>query len=321
MILSDKVYGKFEIDEPVILELLKSPALKRLKNISQYEIPDKYNHHKNFSRYEHSLGVMLLLGKVGATLEEQIAGLLHDVSHFAFSHITDWVFKGANDNSENLHDTLHHRFLENSDIPTILKKYRYSLTRLTNEHNFSLLEKDTPELCADRVDYALREMVYWYNKNLAKRVVDKLINFNGQLVFLDKTSALEFAKAFLELQRKHWGGKQSIRRYSIFSNVLKFALESKIITKGDLYYKDETYVLKKIENTKNIPVKSLLRILKSKSLAGNIPGKRTKVIKKFRYVDPLFLQNRELKRLSVVDKNFRRLIRTCREINEQGVVI
>lgn len=65
--------------------------MQRLKGISQFRIPDKYYFKDNYSRFEHSIGVMVLLGKLGASQEEQIAGLLHDVSHKAFSHVYDWV--------------------------------------------------------------------------------------------------------------------------------------------------------------------------------------------------------------------------------------
>jgi HD superfamily phosphohydrolase len=34
---------------------------------------------------------MLLVRRLGASLEEQIAALLHDVSHTAFSHVIDSV--------------------------------------------------------------------------------------------------------------------------------------------------------------------------------------------------------------------------------------
>jgi len=42
MKIKDVIYGKFEIKEPVLLELLKSKPLQRLKKIDQYGIPPKF---------------------------------------------------------------------------------------------------------------------------------------------------------------------------------------------------------------------------------------------------------------------------------------
>lgn len=57
MKINDLVYGNTIIQEPVLLELIKSPALLRLQHISQYGLPDDYYHLKGYSRYEHSVGV------------------------------------------------------------------------------------------------------------------------------------------------------------------------------------------------------------------------------------------------------------------------
>ena len=321
MVLNDKVYGKFVIDEPVILELLKSRALQRLKNISQYGVPDKYYHHKNFSRYEHSVGVMLLLGKVGATLEEQIAGLLHDVSHFAFSHVVDWVLKEANNNSESLHDELRHKFLKNSDIPRILKKHGFLLERISSEANFSLLEQDAPELCADRVDYSLREMVDWYNPDIVKKCLPLLVNFNGKLVFTNSRAAFLFARGYMDLQTKHWGEYQAVVRYLLFSKVVRICIKEKILTKKDLY-KDEKYALEKIESCNNPVVSELLKTLLGNADGHKFPSQGQKIIvKKFRWVDPCFLDKGQLVRLSKADTKYKKLLEKHKKINQQGVPV
>lgn len=84
MTVFDKIYGREDIKEPVLQELLKTEPVLRLKGISQFGMPNRYYPFKGFSRYEHSVGVMLLLGRLGASVEEQVAGLLHDVSHLRF---------------------------------------------------------------------------------------------------------------------------------------------------------------------------------------------------------------------------------------------
>ena len=88
----DQVYGENEINEPVILEIIASPEMQRLKGVDQAGYFEPYFPGVQHTRFEHSMGVYLLLKKYGAPLEEQIAGLIHDISHPAFSHAGDYYF-------------------------------------------------------------------------------------------------------------------------------------------------------------------------------------------------------------------------------------
>ncbi len=200
MKIEDKIYGIAEIKEPVLLELLESPSILRLKNISQLGVPDKYYCRKNFSRHEHSIGVMILLKKLGATLEEQITGLLHDVSVLTFSHVTDWVFGDGKGGVEDYHDKLHKAFIRATEIPGILEKHNFNPERIFNVNKFTLLEKSIPDLCADRIDYSLREFKYWLNPGIVDSCVGGLVNYNGEIVFSNQETAFSFASNFLELQ-------------------------------------------------------------------------------------------------------------------------
>lgn len=91
MIISDVLYGEFEVDV-VLEELILSKPMQRLKGIHQAGASYLMNEKWNVTRFDHSVGVMLLVKKLGGSVEEQIAGLLHDVSHTAFSHVIDYVF-------------------------------------------------------------------------------------------------------------------------------------------------------------------------------------------------------------------------------------
>ncbi len=84
MHLIDRVYGKVTIDDPNVVALISTPTFERLKGIKQagpsaYAFP-----FKQVTRWEHSLGVYHLLRRLGADRREQVAGLLHDISHTAF---------------------------------------------------------------------------------------------------------------------------------------------------------------------------------------------------------------------------------------------
>lgn len=316
----DKIYGKVKINEPILIELLQSPSILRLKDISQYGIPDKYYHHENYSRYEHSVGVMFLLRKLGATLEEQVAGLLHDVSVLTFSHVADWVFSRGAEGFEDFHDSVHGDFVKQTEIPKILESFHFSVERILNEENFPLLEKKIPDLRADRVDYALREFKYWLNPKIVNNCLNALANFNGEIVFVSRKAAFKFATNFLELQSQHWGGYEATARYHLFSQALQIALKERIIIRED-FSKKEVVVLRKIEKTQNKEVREILTILRKKEIKNFKCRLGRKVIKKFRWVDPKVVVNGELVKLSEIQTRFQKLVHKHREINRQGLIV
>jgi len=66
----DRIYGTTEINEPVILDLIKSSSIQRMKGVEQHGYFEPYFPGNAFSRFEHSLGVFILLKNFGAPLLE-----------------------------------------------------------------------------------------------------------------------------------------------------------------------------------------------------------------------------------------------------------
>lgn len=81
--IDDQLYGRQTITESVLVELLRSPALARLAGVNQHGISGLLNITPRVTRLEHSVGALLLVRIVGARIDEQVAALLHDVSHTA----------------------------------------------------------------------------------------------------------------------------------------------------------------------------------------------------------------------------------------------
>lgn len=311
MIIKDRIYGRAEINSPAVISLIKSKPLQRLKGISQFGIPDKYYIYKNYDRLEHSIGVMVLLKKLGASEEEQIAGLLHDVSHTAFSHVVDWVVGSGK--TESFQDDKHKEFLEKSEVAKILKKYGYSSEKISDYKQFGLLERNIPDLCADRIDYSLRE----FPKDIAKKCFASLTAVNGRIAVKDKKYAQIFARNYLKRQKEHWEGFQAVSRYRIFADILKIALDEKII-KMDDFWEDDNFILRKIKKAKNFEIERLFKILATKDLT-KLPKNKIASHKKFRYVDPLFVDGEKLIRLSDVDRKFKKQVEIARKENEKGL--
>ncbi len=311
--IEDRIYGKFYITSPVILDLIHSKPVQRLRKISQMGPPDKYYHVKGYSRYKHSVGVMLLLKHLGASEEEQIAGLLHDISHTAFSHVIDWVFGYGH--KEDFQDNQHVDFFLKTEVKDILKKYGFNPLKVSQNKNYSLLDNELPNLCADRIDYSIKE----FPRKIAKICFANLTANNNKIVFNNKKIAKLFAINFLTRQKVHWGGYEAVVRYFLFSRVLKFALDNKLINLTD-FNRDEDYILNKIESIKDKKIIKILKTLQKKDLS-KLPKSKIIFQKKFRYVDPLFLEKGKLYRLSEIDSGFKKIIEKVKKENQKGIKI
>jgi len=316
MKIKDRIYGQFEITLPVANELIDSPTFGRLKNVSQFGIPDKYYHLKNFSRYEHSIGVMILLNILGASEEEQIAGLLHDVSHTAFSHTIDYVLFGEGGIDESFQDEHHESIILSSELADILRKYNHNPKRIIDHSNFQLLERDIPNLCADRIDYSLRE----FPVKIARKCLGHLIVIDNQIVFDNHESAYLFASNFIKKQMSYMSGFENASRGYHFSNVLRHAIEKNILSIDDFWKYGENEITKRVEEIEDQGITNILNALKNRSLDQFSIGDHVRH-QKFRHVDPEFVKDKKFLRLSEIDDKFKDELDKAREENKKGVKV
>jgi len=313
MMINDRLYGDLEVVSPAVLELMNTAAFTRLKGIAQLGMPDKYFDRPGFSRYEHSVGVYVLLNKLGAAEEEQIAGLLHDISHTAFSHLVDWVIAPDYQKSEDYQNDVHLSVLKQPEISNILQRYAYTAEQMADHGRYHLLERNIPDLCADRVDYSLRQT----DQATVTRCLPSIISFKGEMVFADEPSALIFADNFLNLQKDCWGGYEAVTRYSILSELLKTAIKNQDLVFDDLLATDQD-VLNKIVSTGKKKYLDTLKLLENKDLSF-LPKTETPIVKKFRHVDPMIATGRKTVRLSEINTNFKKRLKEARALNAQGV--
>lgn len=312
MLIHDRIYGDFEINEPVMLALISSPSFQRLKRIEQLGLPDEYYHIAGYKRFEHCIGVMHLLQTLGASIEEQVAGLLHDVSHTAFSHLVDWVV--GQEDVEDFQDTNHEAFILRSELAQILRDHGYDPHRIADYHPFTLLERDAPDVCADRVDYALREMPV----EATRAALPYLVNHAQEMVFKEKDAALQFARAYLGLQMNHWGAFEAVSRYRLTAHALKRALEVGHITLEDFWSDGQTIIEKLLQAGDPLYAKTFT-ILRNKSLKA-FPRLAEPAHKKFRHVDPNVLSGGTCVRVSELEPAFANELEVARAENAKGVL-
>ncbi len=313
MQIRNDLYGDFDITEEVLIELINSKAIQRLKGIDQAGY-SKVFYVSSRNRYDHTIGVFLLLRKYEASLEEQIAGLLHDVSHYAFSHAIDYILQEGNIDKQDLQDRSKKKFLLSSDIPQILEKYGYDVERVADEEHFPMLETSLPDVCADRLDYSLKDIVILLKKNVeeVKDIISHLkLNDAKKWYFDDVEVGYAFAKYFKELNDDHYSGLVSAAMFKSIKDFIKYSLEKGYIEEIDLEKEDQYVIdkcLKYIEKDKEL--KKYWERMNSKDCFYADENNFEEIIYcKSRVVDPLCLVNNELKRVSDVYKEWGKIVK------------
>ncbi|MGG4265063.1 HD domain-containing protein [Peribacillus simplex] len=304
MLVSDSIYGK-HIVGGVLEELIVSKPIQRLKGIHQGGASYLVNEKWNVTRFDHSIGVMLLIKEFGGSLEEQIAGLLHDVSHTAFSHVIDLVLDCKD---EDYHEKLYDHVIMESEIPFILKKYGYDW-KVMVQSKWELLEQPAPGLCADRVDYTLRDMhQYGYIKlESVHDFLDHVIIINERMYLDNIESAEWFVKTYYSEVIDFFMNPLNIYGNDILAKTLKLALAKNLISLDGLLGTDEE-VISLLRSTEDDEVQNLL-----KRIHGNVKVKEDQMDydlhrkNKVRLMDPSVIHGTQLVRASSLSEKVKKM--------------
>lgn len=226
-IIRDKLYGEHIITEPVLIELLQSPELSRLKGVCQHGVTALLGFGPKVTRFEHSVGAFLLVRKVGASIEEQVAALLHDISHTSLSHVVDYALSQPEEDS--YHEVHKSRYLKTTQLPQILTRHGFGDLKALDEELFPLVEQPSPHLCADRLDYSLRDALAFdkFSLKYVHQVFESLKAIPGPtspnrlLVLEDPQLALALARAYLATDRDVWSNRSHANIYQRTGRIIK----------------------------------------------------------------------------------------------------
>jgi HD superfamily phosphohydrolase len=292
---TDRVYGDVAIEDPDLLALIGGPTFQRLRGVHQAGPSALAFPFKTVTRYEHSLGVFLLLGRLGADLREQVAGLLHDISHTAFSHAVDFVF--ASDEQDH-HERLKPQFLQRPDLIAALARLGYAPGEFYDDSVYPLLERPLPWLCADRLDYFFRDSLACgiSTPEVVARFRDHLAVHDRTIVFTEAAVAREAVALYAEMNRDWWAGPIEAYIYNEFADALREGLRLGALEPDDLLT-DDARVLRRLRASGSPRIAEALdRIVGFRPdwLAGYVP----RVIPKARWLDPPVRNGSTFHRLS-----------------------
>jgi HD superfamily phosphohydrolase len=290
----------------VIFELLGTRAVQRLGGVLQHGVTALVGITHTTTRLEHSLGVMGLVQRMGGGLDEQIAALLHDISHTAFSHVIDYVFQSHD--SQGYHEEHKEAYMAGSDIPAALARYGYDWRIFLHEDDFPLLEQPAPALCADRLDYFLRDSLDMrlVTAEQAAEALNHLIVFEGRIGVDSLETARWLGDTFIAADQASWANFREVGLYELAAIAIRRGLKIGALTEADLWTTDRE-AWEKLNLSADREIQETLALVSPQTEFYWDAEKPTFwVSTKVRTIDPEVWIGGRVQRLTELDKEFAR---------------
>ena len=324
----------FEILSKEIPDFIKPyieiPQMKRLSGVTMYYgiyTPILKN---NFycSRLDHCVGVALITWNFTRSKEQTITALLHDIATPAFSHVIDFLHQDTikQETSEQFTQT---KIEKNMALLKLLESDAIPVEKVVDEKKYSIIDNKKPKLSAGRLEYTFTTNMimddYWKIEDIKEIYEDIVVlenkNEEQELGFQTKTLAEKFTKGALNAGYLYQYNEDKFVM-QFLSDILKKAIQNKVILEKDLYELTETEVINRIISShqqKLIYEWKLFCNLKQIQRAEEKPKDATYCVKvdvKKRYIDPLVKYKDKVIRISEVSKTIKTEIQKFLEYND-----
>lgn len=295
-----------------IKELIQTPSLQRLKDIGmncgvEYTNFAFFQNIMPYSRYEHSIGVSLIVYHFTHDKKQTVAGLLHDIATPVFAHTIDFYHQDHLKQESTEFDTI--KIIEqDQQLVSLLKEYDLTIEEVCNYHLYPLCDNDSPQLSADRLEYTLGNM-YSYGFCTLKEIQNifndlKVNDLQNEIIFKHEEIAYFFTKKMLQCSHIYVMDED---RYAMeyLSHLIKKAIEKNVVCESDFYLKEKEFIdfLKKDQEIRKLleNYQKLNKVEKGK----NTDYFCVKVFVKKRYID-VYVENKG--RISIINQHINKEI-------------
>ena len=232
------------------------PPMERLKQVGmncgcEYTRFPRFVNIGPYSRYDHSLGVALIVWHFTGDAAQTLAGLFHDVTTPVFAHVVDFL-NGDHLRQESTEAGVENCLAASQEVLALLEKYEIPLEAVTDYHRYPIADNDSPALSADRLEYTLGNLL-----NYGFADLDTIRSFyhdltvgqdeqgRPELVFRTPETAAAFTSAALRNAHVYVADEDRFAMESL-ARLLRAALERGVLTPADLHT-TEPPVIEKLE--------------------------------------------------------------------------
>lgn len=316
--ISDEVNEYFHIlSEEIpdfIYEYIKAPEMQRLKGIGMSCGVNFSKLRPNvmfYSRFEHSIGVALIVWNFTRDKKQALAGLFHDIANPAFSHCIDFL-NGDYEHQESTEELTTKIISESKYIMKLLNRDGIKLEEVNDYKIYPIADNDTPKISADRLEYSLSNGFsledFWEDGEIKKIYsnLEILKNEFGEieLGFRNK----EIANLFIEKIKLLWIDYVEDRYImEIVVNIVKILNQKNLLKLEDLYQLSEFDIIDIAKKSNIAEVQNLVKCIEETTKLfesdEEVEGKICiKCPAKYRYINPLIKDEEGCLRLTDVSE-------------------
>lgn len=297
---------------PSITEAMAAPEMRRLQHVGmncgcEYtSFPLFRRIHEPYSRFDHSVGVALLIWRFTGDIRQTLAGLFHDIATPCFAHVVDFMLGDSMDQVATENGT--RDLIERSvSIQALLRKNGLTTDDVADYHRYPIADNDSPQLSADRLEYTLGNLVNYQviTRDTVGLILDALAVLRDEygheeLGFVRMDEAVSFANGAMDMGEIY---VSEADRFSMqmLAELLKRAKDAGVITMADLW-RNEPYLIGKLCQDERF-AGEWQRYRQYRGIIHGDGG--ITVHAKKRYIDPLV---RNQGRVSQIDATFKKRI-------------
>lgn len=239
-----ELWNIYHCEIPAFLrEFAAAPPMQRLKGVGmncgcEYTAFSLFSNLRPYSRFDHSMGVALIVWHFTGSMEQTLAGLFHDVTTPVFAHVVDFL-NGDHMKQESTEAGVAECLESSREVMDLLQRYGILLDRVVDYHCYPVADNDAPALAADRLEYTLGNL---WNYGFAD-LKEIRAAYENLFVGTDETGTRELV--FRTQETAEWFSRMALKTSRIYiADEDRFVMQAladllcRAVERGVLRYED-----------------------------------------------------------------------------------